>query len=248
MPCALAFFPPDCGDALRPRQVLPMSPPPASPGTLQAHEKLAAYGVRERLLKRWQQHAGRPGQSAAAFASPQQQAMLALCASHKDVLCTARPAPLGCGALAGSRSPVQALTDWAFPARPAGSAGACSPAQLLADQGCRAMRLPTSSCWRLCLQRTRTDPRAACCRADAPDHLLDAVLLHCLSHVADSAARIKHNNDAIKAAPDVEPPRDQGFVRAKVAPVHGTTTTVLSWRRHAPGSSTAAGLGLSLLD
>ena len=56
---------------------------------------------------------------------------------------------------------------------------------------------------------------AQVCRA-APDPVLDAVLLHCLNHVADSAARIKHNNEAAKADAEGDELRDQGFVRAKV--------------------------------
>ena len=63
-------------------------------------------------------------------------------------------------------------------------------------------------------------------RADEANPLLDAVLLHCLSHVGDSAARIKRNNDAVKADAGLEPPRDQGFVRAKEGPGTGAASTV----------------------
>ena len=46
---------------------------------------------------------------------------------------------------------------------------------------------------------------------------MDAALLHCISHVALSAARIKKNNEAAKLGDiDAEAPRDQGFTRAKV--------------------------------
>ena len=39
--------------------------------------------------------------------------------------------------------------------------------------------------------------------------------MHCLNHVADGAACIKHNNEAAKQDLEVETLRDQGFVRAK---------------------------------
>ncbi|GBF92110.1 hypothetical protein Rsub_04457 [Raphidocelis subcapitata] len=70
--------------------------------------------------------------------------------------------------------------------------------------------------------------------AAAPDPDLDAVLLHCLNHVAKSADLVKRNNERLKgqpggqsggqigglngaaAAADAAPPRDQGFTRAKV--------------------------------
>ena len=55
----------------------------------QVHRTPAGFGARERLAKRWQQH----GCSTGGFASPRQQALFALCASYKDVLCTARPGP-----------------------------------------------------------------------------------------------------------------------------------------------------------
>ena len=46
---------------------------------------------------------------------------------------------------------------------------------------------------------------------------MNAALLHCIAHVAASAARIKRNNEAAKSGDiDAEPPRDQGFTRAKV--------------------------------
>ena len=46
---------------------------------------------------------------------------------------------------------------------------------------------------------------------------MDAALLHCISHVALSAAAIKRNNEAAKSGDiDAETPCDQGFTRAKV--------------------------------
>ena len=47
---------------------------------------------------------------------------------------------------------------------------------------------------------------------------MDAYLLHAIHHISVSAARIKKNNDALKAERDSAPPRDQGFTRAKVLP------------------------------
>ena len=58
----------------------------------QVHQTPAAFGVRERLAKLWQQHA-LAGAASSGFVSPQQQALFALCASYRDVLCTARPGP-----------------------------------------------------------------------------------------------------------------------------------------------------------
>ena len=63
---------------------------------VQGYAQLTAHGVRERLVKRWQQHAlpgGQPAGEGSHFVSPQQQALFALCASYKDVLCTSRPLP-----------------------------------------------------------------------------------------------------------------------------------------------------------
>jgi U3 small nucleolar RNA-associated protein 25 len=54
--------------------------------------------------------------------------------------------------------------------------------------------------------------------ADAPDAEMDAVLLHALNHVLQTADRIKKNNERAAAA-NVDPdslPRDQGFTRPKV--------------------------------
>ncbi|KAK9823260.1 hypothetical protein WJX72_001434 [[Myrmecia] bisecta] len=51
---------------------------------------------------------------------------------------------------------------------------------------------------------------------DSPDALMDACLLHCLNHVTTAAGRIKKNNDRLKANPDDEVLRDQGFTRPKV--------------------------------
>ena len=54
------------------------------------------------------------------------------------------------------------------------------------------------------------------CRAHGLDDIMDAYLLHAVSHISASAARIKKNNDALKAGQDPEACRDQGFTRAKV--------------------------------
>ena len=66
------------------------------------------------------------------------------------------------------------------------------------------------------------------CRAHGPDDIIDAYVLHAISHISASAARIKKNNDALKAGQDSEACRDQGFTRAKVrcpapsaAPIRG---------------------------
>ncbi|KAK9865904.1 hypothetical protein WJX84_009973 [Apatococcus fuscideae] len=53
-------------------------------------------------------------------------------------------------------------------------------------------------------------------RHDDLDPIMDAALLHCLNHLATAAARIKKNNDLLKAGETHDPPRDQGFVRPKV--------------------------------
>lgn len=47
---------------------------------------------------------------------------------------------------------------------------------------------------------------------------MDAYLLQAIHHISVSAARIKKNNDALRAEQDAAPPRDQGFTRAKVLP------------------------------
>ncbi|KAK9820865.1 hypothetical protein WJX81_006561 [Elliptochloris bilobata] len=57
--------------------------------------------------------------------------------------------------------------------------------------------------------------------AEAPDALLDAVLLHCLAHVGAAAAAIKRNSERLKGGETgvtgaAEAPRDQGFTRPKV--------------------------------
>ena len=46
---------------------------------------------------------------------------------------------------------------------------------------------------------------------------MDAVLLHCLDHIAASAQAIKKHNETLKADPSSEIPRDQGFTRPKVS-------------------------------
>lgn len=43
------------------------------------------------------------------------------------------------------------------------------------------------------------------------------MLLHCLDHIAASAQSIKKHNEALKADPLSETPRDQGFTRPKVS-------------------------------
>ena len=55
------------------------------------------------------------------------------------------------------------------------------------------------------------------CSLDEEDNAMDAVLLHCLDHIAASAQQIKKHNEALKADPSNETPRDQGFTRPKVA-------------------------------
>lgn len=70
------------------------------------------------------------------------------------------------------------------------------------------------------------------CRAHGPDEIMNAYLLHAISHISASAARIKKNNDALKAGRDPEACRDQGFTRAKVrchsSPCFGNSLWALS--------------------
>ena len=69
----------------------------------------------------------------------------------------------------------------------------------------------------------------------------DALLLHCLRHVGEAAANIKHNNDAAKAGGEtLEMLRDQGFTRPKVLPVRSGCLHMGLCRGHMPGSITAA--------
>ena len=69
-----------------------------------------------------------------------------------------------------------------------------------------------------CAKKPDVQPSAR--SADAPDALLDAVLLHCLAHVGASAAAIKRNSERLKAGSSgadnaSEAHRDQGFTRPK---------------------------------
>lgn len=57
-----------------------------------------------------------------------------------------------------------------------------------------------------------------CCRPDEEDPIVDACLLHCTSHITKTAELIKKNNLKVKADPDGEAPRDQGYTRPKVTP------------------------------
>ena len=63
---------------------------------------------------------------------------------------------------------------------------------------------------------TNSIPGLHACRAHAADPILDAYLLHVINHINASAARIKKNNEAVKAGAESDAPRDQGFTRAKV--------------------------------
>lgn len=63
------------------------------------------------------------------------------------------------------------------------------------------------------------------CRPDAQDPALDACLLHCINHCSKTAELIKKNNQQVKADPDLEAPRDQGFTRPKV---HATDYCIAS--------------------
>ena len=58
------------------------------------------------------------------------------------------------------------------------------------------------------------------------------MLLHCLNHIADSAARIKHNNEAAKADAGGKELRDQGFVRAKVGLLSAGPVYMNALRQH----------------
>ena len=109
------------------------------------------------------------------------------------------------------------------PAQPAPAALACHP----------------SACRRLLPNKppTHTPPPPPPPLAAAPDPLLDAVLLHLLSHCAKAAARIKKNNERLRAAaqagggaaPLDAVPKDQGFTRAKVR-LCGCWCVVRVWR------------------
>ena len=66
---------------------------------------------------------------------------------------------------------------------------------------------------------------------------MDAYLLHVIHHISIAAARIKKNNDALKADREAAAPRDQGFTRAKVLPakVHSDLTSqLIRLLRHPP--------------
>ena len=55
------------------------------------------------------------------------------------------------------------------------------------------------------------------CSLEEEDDVMDAVLLHCLDHVAAGAQAIKKHNEALKADPSSDVPRDQGFARPKAS-------------------------------
>ncbi|KAL4425892.1 hypothetical protein ABPG75_009908 [Micractinium tetrahymenae] len=99
----------------------------------------------------------------------------------------------------------------------AGAAAAAGPDGDFASAQQRAL-FALLSCYSDLLLPCRPYPTAA----DAPDPVLDAVLLHALSHCAKAADRIKKNNDRLRAAaekgaPPLDAvPKDQGFTRAKV--------------------------------
>lgn len=131
--------------------------------------------------------------------SAQQQALFSLLSTYSDLLLPCRPYPTAAGGWAGG--------------------GGC-----LRDAGPR-LRL-CRRCRRRCrCSRSAPEPSHASSSlppADAPDPLLDAVLLHALSHCAKAADRIKKNNDRLRGARDQGAPaldavpKDQGFTRAKV--------------------------------
>ena len=75
----------------------------------------------------------------------------------------------------------------------------------------------TRPCPLLCRVMHQQTPPAFDCSAEDPDPLMDACLLHCLNHVTTAASRIKKNNERLKANPEEEVPRDQGFTRPKVS-------------------------------
>lgn len=48
------------------------------------------------------------------------------------------------------------------------------------------------------------------------DPLLDGCLLHVVSHVVECGEHVRKHNEALKASPSQETPRDQGFTRPRV--------------------------------
>jgi U3 small nucleolar RNA-associated protein 25 len=213
---------------------------PAALALPPAPRLLAEYGVRERLAARWREvvlgdaaaaadggaEAGggrkRGAQTAAAaaaaassaaaaakaaiqrrarlpqgeFASVRQRRLFALLNTYADVLDCTKPYP----ALPFSAAAAAAAEGGGNGngSGDAGAAAAKEDALLLARATSTVAPLPTL----------------------ARDDDLDAVLLHCLNHVAKSADRVKRNNDRAREAErsgDVGAvPRDQGFSRPKV--------------------------------
>ena len=45
---------------------------------------------------------------------------------------------------------------------------------------------------------------------------MDVVLLHAAHHILEAGQRIRRNNERLKAHPEAEVPRDQGFTRPRV--------------------------------
>ncbi len=101
--------------------------------------------------------------------------------------------------------------------------GGCHTAHVPLNVG--HSRLPCSEV-KTALYATMAVPLMKCCarRPDAPDPLLDAVLLHCLNHCAKAADRVKSGNERLKTddGTGIEPPRDQGFARPKVCTLTGS--------------------------
>jgi U3 small nucleolar RNA-associated protein 25 len=191
---------------------------------------LSDYGVRDRLASRWREVVlGDPsppsGSTAAADdggrkrAPSNAQAQAARAAAALAKAATQRRArqPQGEFASARQRRLFALLNTYAdvldctkpYPALPfeasggGGGAGGDATAPSNAD--------PLLS---------RADSTVAPLPTLARDDDLDAVLLHCLNHVAKAADRIKRNNDrareAERAGDVASVPRDQGFSRPKV--------------------------------
>lgn len=57
------------------------------------------------------------------------------------------------------------------------------------------------------------------CSLQDADPLLDACLLHAVSHVVECGEHVRKHNEALKASPTQEVPRDQGFTRPRVRPL-----------------------------
>ena len=206
----------------------------------QAPERLQAYGVKERLRSRWAEaHAGERGGGAPSFpvlcdgdfAGPRQRTLFALLNGYRDALLPAYPYPTKCARLekldtSKQTSHILCTGNIANAVR-VGMSLIVTAALLLFPQD--DLWVAEHVCFwyaesLVSLHGVLADlPSLPSClnipclndRSDAPDALLDAVLLHCLNHCAKAADRVKAGNERLKAGDGVEVSRDQGFTRPK---------------------------------